>query len=77
MSKSKMKYMGIHGREILACGCVVKHYFGGKTVTDGCERHKSKVEYICAKCGENFGKIAKNGKNGKTKLKEHQWSHAV
>jgi len=68
---SKMKLKGIYGLEELECGCKIKHYRGGKTVTyknSKCNVHVAGVNFVCIVCEKSFSKI---------QLKEHRWSHAI
>lgn len=71
-NKSKcasMKPMGIYALETCCCGCQIKHYIGGKTITikhKKCDNHIAGVSYICRVCKKQMTK---------RELKDHKWSH--
>lgn len=56
-------FKGIYSEEILACGCKVKRYTGGKVVhiaTLKCTatpKHRTSIKHICGKCGLVTSKI--------------------
>lgn len=62
-----MRLCGIYGREDLPCGCIVKHYKGGKIITSGCKTHPPSVRLVCTVCNKEMSK---------RQLKKHRWTHA-
>jgi len=63
--------MGIYGLEFLNCGCKIKHYKGGKTITythHSCNLHVNEITYVCIVCKKSMLK---------KQLKDHRWSHAI
>ena len=67
-SNPNWTFLGLGKKMIDECGCETISYPGGKTISTGCNKHRSNKSYVCQVC---FKKC-----NSEKELSKHRWEHS-